>query len=77
MILFLRLLVRPSVYPQQFLEVRKAAIKRIGGIRNVHFRILLIGKQDREDSVLNSYGQSEVFCEYSAIFPLPSLMFFL
>jgi hypothetical protein len=36
------------MYPEQFFEVRKAAIKRIGSIWNIQFRILLIGEQIRE-----------------------------
>jgi hypothetical protein len=47
MILFFRLLVDPPMYPEQF-EVRKAAIKRIGGIWDIQFMILLIGEQIRE-----------------------------
>ena len=33
------------MHSEQFLEICKAAIKGIGGIGNVQFRILLIGKQ--------------------------------
>ena len=33
------------MYPQQFLEIGKTTIKGIGGIRDVQFRILLIGEQ--------------------------------
>jgi hypothetical protein len=33
------------MHSEQFLEICKATIKGIGGIGNVQFRILLIGKQ--------------------------------
>ncbi len=36
------------MYSEQFFEVCKAAIKRIGGIRNVQFRIFLVGEQIRK-----------------------------